>query len=169
MPRILTICGGDRDAVRMATLIQLTLPGAPCIYYGDEIGMAGANDPYCRGAFPTDEAAWDHELRAYVRGLARLRHEHPVLRHGAWSAAGSGGYLAGYARHDDRETLDRRAERVRGARLAGGGGARAPGAGPLEPVVTDGWTWPAGEPVAIARRAGLDRAAGAVREDCSGG
>ena len=55
-------------AVRLATLVQLTLPGAPCIYYGDEIGMAGGHDPDCRGAFPTDEAAWDHELRAYVRG-----------------------------------------------------------------------------------------------------
>ena len=40
-PRILTMCGGDLDAVRLATLVQMTVIGAPCIYYGDEIGLAG--------------------------------------------------------------------------------------------------------------------------------
>ncbi|MGZ6339786.1 MAG: glycoside hydrolase family 13 protein, partial [Candidatus Limnocylindrales bacterium] len=35
-PRLRTIFGGDRDAVRLATLVQMTVPGAPCIYYGDE-------------------------------------------------------------------------------------------------------------------------------------
>ncbi|MFI5226058.1 MAG: alpha-amylase family glycosyl hydrolase, partial [Candidatus Limnocylindrales bacterium] len=40
-PRALTVLGGDRAALRLATLLQLTLPGAPCIYYGDELGMEG--------------------------------------------------------------------------------------------------------------------------------
>ena len=42
--------------VRLATLLQVTLPGAPCIYYGDEVGLRGGNDPEYRGAFPWDEA-----------------------------------------------------------------------------------------------------------------
>ena len=52
-PRALTICGSDLDSLRIATLLQMTLPGAPCIYYGDEIGMAGSMDPLCRRGFPS--------------------------------------------------------------------------------------------------------------------
>ena len=52
MPRILSICAGDRNAVRLATLVQMTVGGAPCIYYGDEIGMTGAHDPYLPRVVP---------------------------------------------------------------------------------------------------------------------
>ena len=51
------------------------MPGAPCIYYGDEIGLEGANDPDCRRAFPWDEAAWDQPTLTFVRAALRLRHE----------------------------------------------------------------------------------------------
>ena len=74
MARVLTICGGDRAAVRLATLFQMTLPGAPCIYYGDEIGMAGGHDPWCRGSYPADPAVMDLAMRAYMRGIVGLRH-----------------------------------------------------------------------------------------------
>ncbi len=40
-PRALTVLGGDRAALRMAILLQAMLPGAPCIYYGDEVGLSG--------------------------------------------------------------------------------------------------------------------------------
>jgi len=81
-PRMRTILGGDDAAVRLAVLLQLSLPGAPCIYYGDEVGLAGGNDPACRGAFPWDEARWDAGLRGFVRDMARLRSREPALRHG---------------------------------------------------------------------------------------
>ncbi len=84
VPRLRTVLGGDLDAVRLAMLLQLTLPGAPCIYYGDELGMEGHQDPDNRGAFPvgapTGESA---ELRAFVRALVSLRHGHRALRDGA--------------------------------------------------------------------------------------
>ena len=53
-PRALTILGGDRTALRLAMLVQATLPGAPCIYYGDEIGLDGDHDPDNRRAYPAD-------------------------------------------------------------------------------------------------------------------
>ena len=60
MARFLTLARGDRSALRLATLFQMTYPGAPSIYYGDEIGMAGGHDPANRGAFPWDTAeTWD--------------------------------------------------------------------------------------------------------------
>jgi cyclomaltodextrinase len=84
MPRFLTLVGGDRDALRLATLFQMTFPGAPCIYYGDEIGMEGQHDPDCRRTFPWDESRWDHDLLDWFRRAIALRQAHPVLRRGGF-------------------------------------------------------------------------------------
>jgi neopullulanase len=89
-PRALTVLGGDRTALRQAVLLQMTLPGTPCVYYGDEIGMEGGVDPDCRAAFPTDPEAGDRELRSFVRDLIVARREHLALRRGAVSVAAVG-------------------------------------------------------------------------------
>lgn len=81
-PRLRTLCGDDLDAVRLATLLQMTLPGAPCVYYGDEIGLAGGMDPDCRAAFPADPARWQDEPAAWMADLAALRHSSRALRDG---------------------------------------------------------------------------------------
>jgi neopullulanase len=101
-PRALTVLGGDVSAARMAVLLQSFLPGAPCIYYGDEVGLAGGIDPDNRRAFPWDEDQWDHALRAFVRSVLALRAGEPALRHGATSAIGAvGPALALERRVDD--------------------------------------------------------------------
>ena len=79
--RLLTIAGGDRPSVELATLLLLTFPGAPCIYYGDEVGLPGALDPDCRRSFPP-EADWDVEVLNYHKQLISLRHQYPALRRG---------------------------------------------------------------------------------------
>jgi glycosidase len=76
----------------------MTLPGAPCLYYGDEIGMAGATDPDCRRAFPWDERAWDHELRDLVRALVRERHGDATLRSDHVAIVGAAGGAVAYER-----------------------------------------------------------------------
>lgn len=81
-PRMRAVCGDDMDAVRIATLLQMTLPGAPCVYYGDEVGVGGEQDPDNRRAFPWDRERWDHAHRAYVRDLIGLRRRHRALRDG---------------------------------------------------------------------------------------
>ncbi len=81
--RFLTMCGGDLTRFKLATLLQLTLPGAPGIYYGNEIGMAGGHDPECRRAFPWHQPErWHRNVRTLVKSLAHLRREYPALRHG---------------------------------------------------------------------------------------
>ena len=65
--------------MKLASLIQYTLPGVPCIYYGDEAGMQGYRDPFNRGTYP-----WGREnqsLLSWYQGLGRLR-KHPVLSSG---------------------------------------------------------------------------------------
>ncbi len=90
-PRIRTLFSRDDAAIRMAFLLQATLPGAPCLYYGDEVGLEGAVDPDSRRAFPWDEAAWDVGTLQFVRAALHLRHAEPMLRGGGLRIAGTSG------------------------------------------------------------------------------
>ncbi len=85
MPRALYLMGEDKSALRLCVLFQMTMPGAPCIYYGDEIGLSAGGDPYCREAFPWEkESEWDWELLSFYRDVTDLRNKHPVLRTGSF-------------------------------------------------------------------------------------
>ncbi len=104
-PRFLTLVGGDTRRLRLATLFQMIFPGPPSIYYGDEIGMEGGDDPDCRRAFPWDEARWDHELRADFKRFIGLRHEHTVLRRGRYASLHAEGQTYACARFDEESTI----------------------------------------------------------------
>jgi neopullulanase len=83
--RTLWMVGEDEAALRLCTLFQMTMPGAPCIYYGDEIGMIGDHDPGCRGAFPWDQPeSWNQDLLNFYKEAITLRHAHPALRTGSY-------------------------------------------------------------------------------------
>ena len=79
-PRPLSLLGGDRDALELAVLLQATLPGAPCTFYGDEVGLLGGLDPDNRRAFPWDGTHWDRRLLESVRAAFGLRGAEPALR-----------------------------------------------------------------------------------------
>lgn len=72
----------------LAVFFQMTYPGAPAIYYGDEVGVAGGDDPYNRATYPwPDEGGKpDLALRAEFQRLVKLRRDHAVLRHGSLDA-----------------------------------------------------------------------------------
>jgi cyclomaltodextrinase / maltogenic alpha-amylase / neopullulanase len=97
-PRFVTVAGGDRDAYRLALLAVMTLPGAPCIYYGDEVGMEGRHDPDNRDAFPWDESAWDHGSLALLKALTTLRSSHPYLRDAEFTVVGASADAVAYVR-----------------------------------------------------------------------
>jgi len=83
--RALWIMGEDKSALRLGVLFQMTMPGAPCIYYGDEIGLSSGDDPDCRQAFPWQaKERWDTDLLAFYRESTTLRHRYPVLRTGSF-------------------------------------------------------------------------------------
>lgn len=69
--------------MRLAALLQMAVPGCPCVYYGDEAGMEGLMDPLNRGTYPWGRE--DTELREDMAALIRLRRDHPVLQTGGCS------------------------------------------------------------------------------------
>ena len=69
-----------KELLRLAAFLQFTLPGAPCIYYGDEAGMTGYRDPFNRACYPW--GGEDQALQAFYRALARLKRENPALKVG---------------------------------------------------------------------------------------
>jgi neopullulanase len=79
-------------------LLQATLPGAPSIFYGDEVGLTGGHDPDCRGAFPWDEGRWEPGLRDSVRALLHLRRAERGLRDGPLRVAGAAGSTVAFQR-----------------------------------------------------------------------
>ncbi|WP_413297690.1 glycoside hydrolase family 13 protein [Synechococcus sp. MIT S9452] len=103
VPRALHSLNGDLKALKLALLLLFLQPGAPCIYYGTEAGLAGGPnselssgpEPACREAFPWDQA-WSADLSAYIQQLAELRRCYPVLQQGelSWRAVGSDGLVA---------------------------------------------------------------------------
>ncbi|MEM3640460.1 MAG: glycoside hydrolase family 13 protein, partial [Candidatus Bathyarchaeia archaeon] len=78
-PRILTLCRGDLRRAKLAIFLQMTLPGAPAIYYGDEIGLQGGNDPDCRRTMEWNSEKWNLELFDYIKKLIKIRKEHSAL------------------------------------------------------------------------------------------
>ena len=82
--RALYMCGEDKLRLKLAYLLLFSYPGAPGIYYGDEIGLSGGKDPECRAAFPWDEQKWDHDLHSYVKALIAARKLLPAIRRGEY-------------------------------------------------------------------------------------
>lgn len=80
--RFKTVVDGNVQKLKLAFLFQMAFPGAPGIYYGDEIGLEGGKDPDSRRAFPWKESSWDHDLRSWVKTLISLRKRIPSLRRG---------------------------------------------------------------------------------------
>ena len=83
--------------LRLASLIQYLLPGVPCLYYGDEAGMEGYRDPFCRGAYP-----WGREgknLLQWYKGLGMLRaQEKAILGKGSYRTLYADGNLLAFER-----------------------------------------------------------------------
>jgi len=104
-PRFLSCVGGNKDSLKLAWLFMFTYPGAPCVYYGDEIGMDGQHDPDCRKSFPWDEQKWDKDLLGYTKEIIELRRKNPALRRGDFTRLWSDHGVYTFSRSFDRKTF----------------------------------------------------------------
>ncbi len=82
--RFLNAAKGDKAKLQLAALMQLTYPGMPVIYYGDEIGMTGGADPDNRRPMIWEPRRQDQRTLAHYQALIRLRKEHPALKSGGF-------------------------------------------------------------------------------------
>ena len=124
-PRILTVLGADHvpdskeeravfrlsparrqlglKRLRLAALVLFTFPGAPTVYYGDEAGMEGWEDPFNRAGYPWGQE--DSELKSFFSKLAHLRREQPALQAGQLHWRWTAGSLLVFARELDGQLL----------------------------------------------------------------
>ena len=124
-PRILTVLGADHvpgskeeravfrlsparrqlglKRLRLAALVLFSFPGAPTVYYGDEAGMEGWEDPFNRAGYPWGQE--DSELKSFFSKLAHLRREQPALQTGQLHWRWTAGSLLVFARELDGQLL----------------------------------------------------------------
>ena len=103
--RFITTAGNDFSALKLAWLFLFTYIGAPCIYYGDEIGLSGGPDPECRATFDWNYENWDYDEHGYAKSLISLRRSHPALRRGSYTRLISQGDVYAFARSVLDETI----------------------------------------------------------------
>ena len=92
-----------KQKLKLAVFFQMTYPGSPAIFYGDEVGVTGGADPMNRGTYPWADRGGhpDTALLADFRRLTKLRHDLPVLRHGQLLAPlHADSHVVVLARHD---------------------------------------------------------------------
>lgn len=77
--RIATLANENKASVRLMYLFQLSFIGSPCLYYGDEIGMVGGEEPESRACMEWDHSKQDLDLFSFVQQLIRLRKENPAF------------------------------------------------------------------------------------------
>lgn len=84
--RFLFRADGDEWKMKLAIIVQMTYVGAPAIYYGDEIGTTGDNDPDNRRTFNWDESAWNTTILGLYQRMIQLRKQVSAFRDGSFKS-----------------------------------------------------------------------------------
>ena len=81
--RFLNRCGNNEDGVLGAVFLQATFPGIAGIYYGDEIGLGGADDPFNRAAFPWENnKLWNTKILQFTQDLMNIKNSNSIFKYG---------------------------------------------------------------------------------------
>ncbi len=120
--RILTVLAGDTDSglsnkelsekrmtgeqrelgikrLKLASVLQYTVFGSPSVFYGDEAGLEGYHDPFCRMPYPWGKE--DKELLSHYRLLGKIRREEKTFAHGSYSPLAKGNGFFAFLRQDE--------------------------------------------------------------------
>lgn len=88
--------------LKIAAVIQFTLPGVPSIYYGDEAGLQGYGDPFCRATYPWGSE--NIELVEFYRSLGKTRRECKAFKFGFFTSIYAEGRAFAFMREGDGES-----------------------------------------------------------------
>ncbi len=104
--RFMFECQNDIRRFKLAVAMQMTLPGCPAVYYGDEVGLTGDNDPLCRMCMEWDESKQNRELFEWYKKLIELRKKSPSLYEGDYTTVicNDESNVYGFRRQTDGET-----------------------------------------------------------------
>ena len=104
------LMGDALKAARKKTMLVMgmlmMMPGVPCLFYGDELGLEGYGDPFCRRTFPWDDMDSvdpDSEMRKWVKSLINLRRSNQALSVGDIESIYTIGHIYGYIRNMNDE------------------------------------------------------------------
>lgn len=89
--------------MKMASALQFTVFGVPSVYYGDEAGLEGHHDPFCRMPFPWGKE--DQSLLAHYQKLGELRKKHPALKNGSFSFVHHDAHSVSYLRQNENDRV----------------------------------------------------------------
>ncbi len=92
-----------KTLLKLISTMQFTLPGVPCIYYGDEVVIDGGEDPFNRGCFPWGKE--DDELLSHYRLLGTIRREHKVFESGEFVPVSAALGCVAYERRNAQERI----------------------------------------------------------------
>jgi neopullulanase len=102
--RFLSLARGDQRALCLAVLFQMTYVGAPCIYYGDEVGMTGGRDPDCRKGMVWAQDKWNTDILGCYKQLVDIRKTRAALRRGSYQTLRAKGKVLVFGRRYESET-----------------------------------------------------------------
>ena len=105
-PRLLSQLNDNKARLKLAVILQMTIPGAPSVYYGDEVGMSGTGDPSNRNAYPWADLGGspDTALYNHFKTMITMRRDHSALRRGDMATLTTSGAYA-FIRWDSNEII----------------------------------------------------------------
>jgi glycosidase len=108
-PRALNLMNGDTARLKLIALLQMTLPGAPSVYYGDEVALPGGGDPDNRRTYPWADTGGspDTSMYAHFKQVIGLRNAHSALRGGDFKTllVDDAKRIYSYLRWDETESI----------------------------------------------------------------
>ena len=105
VPRFLTLCSGNVEKMKLATAFLMTYIGAPVIYYGDEVGIMGGEDPDCRRTMIWNKNQQNIDLLNFYKKIIKLRRESLALRRGNFKCLYQQGGLYCFSRQLNEEKI----------------------------------------------------------------
>lgn len=101
--RITTVCNNNWDKEKLLIVFQMTFPGMPVVYYGDEIGIEGESDPDCRQTMKWDCA--NEEILSFYKGMIRVRNNNEALKYGDFHHIHFSEEIYGFIREFNNESI----------------------------------------------------------------
>ena len=104
--RFINSCSHRLDSFKLGVVVQMMFPGPPSIYYGDEAGIDGENDPDCRKCMTWQENPGEKESFRFYQRLIQFRKKHSAIRNGSFTTVLADGRVYGFARENETEIIE---------------------------------------------------------------